>query len=99
MRDQAQRLAEVVAVFNVGQHAGRSAAPAQPPRLRLPHASHQHPPRPSAGSGSGCSGKRPQGSPAAKLAHSAPARHSACGGRAMMMEWELLNSRQAAVRG
>ncbi len=74
LRDQAQRLMQVVAVFNVG--AGASAvAPARPPRQpegqRAPTAGRLKPPAPAAGRL-----KPPAPAPAAAAARSGPATPS-----------------------
>ena len=64
MRDQAQRLAEVVSVFNVGATSARSAAPAPRPAAAPAPRFAPAPAKPAVAA-------RPQPAPAAKLAHSA----------------------------
>ena len=64
MRDQAQRLAEVVSVFNVGATSARSAAPAPRPAAAPAPRFAPAPAKPAVAA-------RPKPAPAAKLAHSA----------------------------
>ena len=64
MRDQAQRLAEVVSVFNVGATSARSAAPAPRPAAAPAPRFAPAPAKPAVAA-------RPKPTPAAKLAHSA----------------------------
>ena len=64
MRDQAQRLAEVVSVFNVGATSARSAAPAPRPAAAPAPRFAPAPAKPPVAA-------RPKPAPVAKLAHSA----------------------------
>ena len=64
MRDQAQRLAEVVSVFNVGATSALSAAPAPRPAAAPAPRFAPAPAKPAVAA-------RPKPAPAAKLAHSA----------------------------
>ena len=70
MRDQAQRLAEVVSVFNGGATSARSAAPAPRPAAAPAPRFAPAPAKPAVAA-------PPQPAPAAKLAHSAKLGHSA----------------------